>query len=393
MRGDDGGDSFEAAKKPGKTGRGKIFLYPVARPRTVAQRNPVRAKHPVKFQAERKNRPRDEAVFPVRGLVAATVAVAATYAYFLIFAQFGLLRALMIAPGASDAFVRPVMAAMGVAGIAGSALMAAVFTTRRARNLMTAGFAMAGIAAALSVAVRTPGGFVTVAALTGLGTGMVTVGLAAMLRREAEAPWLGRCVGLGTGLAYALCNVPGIFAAAAKTQAFLGAGAALAGLLATRCFAQPVAEANEPDAKGTTGRTAMGLAGLLALVVADSAMFHHIQHTPELKAATWTTASQLWLNAAVHLAAGVLAGGAFDRGRFVATMLAAAFALAGGGILVFTGHGTLGAPLYAAAVSAYSAGLVFYPAHSGRVGLAALVYAVAGWTGTALGIGLAENFH
>jgi hypothetical protein len=392
MRGDGGGDSFEAAKKPGKTGRGKIFLYPVAGPRAAAQRNPVRAKHPVKLHAERKNRPREEAVFPVRGLVAASIAVVATYAYFLIFAQFGLLRALMTAPGAGDAFVRPVMATMGAAGIVGSVLTAAVFSPRRAQSLMTAGFAMAGAAAALSVAVRTPGAFMPVAALTGLGTGMVTVGLAAMLRRETGAPWLGRCLGLGTGLAYALCNVPGIFTAAAKTQALFGVGAVLAGLLATRCFAQPVAAA-EPDAIGAKGRIALGVAGLLALVAADSAMFHRIQHTPELKAATWTTASQLWLNVAAHLAAGVVAGVAFDRGRFGVTMLVAALALAGGGLLVFTGHGTMGAPLYAAAVSAYSAGLVFYPARSGRVGLAALVYAVAGWTGTALGIGVVENLR
>jgi cytochrome c oxidase cbb3-type subunit 2 len=34
---------------------------------------------------------------------------------------------------------------------------------------------------------------------------------------------------------------------------------------------------------------------------------------------------------------------------------------------------------------------VFYPARSGRPGLAALVYAVAGWTGSALGIGLAQE--
>jgi hypothetical protein len=336
---------------------------------------------------------REGAVFPGRGLVAATIAVAATYAYFLVFAQFGLLRALMTAPGAGDAFVQPVMATMGVAGIAGSVLMAAVFNPRRARNLMTAGFAMAGAAAALSVAVSTPGGFLPVAALTGFGTGMITVGLAAMLRRETGAPWLGRCLGLGTGLAYALCNVPGIFAAAAKTQALLGAAAALTGLLATRCFARSAVETTEPGAHYTRLWMATWVAVLFALVAADSGMFHHIQHTPELKAVTWTEASQLWLNAGSHLAAGMLAGWVFDRGRFGATMLVAALALAGGGMLVFTGHGTMGAPLYAAAVSAYSAGLVFYPARSGRVGLAALVYAVAGWAGTALGIGLAEQWR
>ena len=54
---------------------------------------------------------------------------------------------------------------------------------------------------------------------------------------------------------------------------------------------------------------------------------------------------------------------------------------------------TTGALLYTAGVSVYSTALVFYPAHGQRAGLAALVYAVAGWGGSALGIGLAENRH
>lgn len=337
--------------------------------------------------------PREGAGFPARSLVAATVAVAATYAYFLIFAQFGLLRALMIAPGSGPAFVRPVMATMGVAGIAGSVLMAVVFNPRRARGLLAAGFVMAGAAAMFSVSLRTAGGFMAAAALTGFGTGLVTVGLAAMLRRETGAPWLGRCIGLGTGTAYALCNVPGIFTAAARSQALLAAGAALMGLFAVGCFTQSAKETTGPGANDAPGRIAIWVAALFALVAADSAMFHHIQHTPDLRAVTWTAAPQLWLNAAAHLAAGVIAGAACDRGRFTTTMLVAAVALAGGGGLVLTGHGAVGAPLYAVAVSAYSAGLVFYPASNGRVGLAALVYAVAGWTGTALGIGLAESLR
>jgi zinc transporter ZupT len=47
--------------------------------------------------------------------------------------------------------------------------------------------------------------------------------------------------------------------------------------------------------------------------------------------------------------------------------------------------------LYISGVSIYSVALVFYPARSGRLWLAALVYAVAGWAGSGLGIGLAEG--
>ncbi|MNC91199.1 hypothetical protein D3C83_74080 [compost metagenome] len=49
------------------------------------------------------------------------------------------------------------------------------------------------------------------------------------------------------------------------------------------------------------------------------------------------------------------------------------------------------AAFYAAGVSLYSTALVFYPARSGRPGLAALVFAVAGWIGSALGIGMAQH--
>jgi len=48
-----------------------------------------------------------------------------------------------------------------------------------------------------------------------------------------------------------------------------------------------------------------------------------------------------------------------------------------------------GAFCYTAGVSCYSTALVYYVARSRRVGVAALVYAVAGWAGSALGIGMA----
>jgi cytochrome c oxidase cbb3-type subunit 2 len=58
-----------------------------------------------------------------------------------------------------------------------------------------------------------------------------------------------------------------------------------------------------------------------------------------------------------------------------------------------SGRYSLEAALYAAGVSVYSAALVFYPARSGRPGLAALVFAVAGWTGSALGISMAQDLN
>lgn len=336
----------------------------------------------MKSQAERERQPPAEPNPGFRGWINATAAVAATYTYFLIFAQFGLLRAMNTALGEDHSHLRGIMAAMGAAGIAGSVIMARIFSARRARGTVAAGFGLAAVAAGAALLVRGPAGFGVVAALTGLGTGMVTVGLAALLKGEAGAGRLGRCIGWGTGLAYALCNLPGVFTAAPGLQAALGAGVALAGLLAVRGFA-PVRD--EPGVAAVDLRTAAWVAALFVLVAADAAMFLQIQQTAELRTATWSTPAQLGLNAAVHLAAGVAAGFALDRGRFGVLMAGAALALAPAGALIFRGQGGA-APLYAAAVSAYSAGLVFYPAARGRVGLAAWVYAVAGWTGSAAGI-------
>lgn len=381
----------EAAKKPGKLARGKYFFYPVAAGVGQEHRKSVPAKHPVKPHAERENQPREDYFPSGRSLAAAVSAVTATYAYFLIFAQFGFLHALSEGLGRDHALLRPVMAVMGGAGIAGSGLMAWLGRTQSTRAGMTAGFLIAGAAAGLTWVARTPAWFLVAAALTGLGTGLITVGLAGRLRRETGGERLGGCLGLGTGLAYAICNLPPVFAASATAQAALGIAAACLGLIAVQGFEQ------RAPAPPTSGRDyePWGILAwilvLLVLVTSDSAMFYVIQHTPGLKAATWTGTAQLLLNAAAHLAAGLLVGFLLDRRKVAAATGGAAFLLVLGGVLIFAGWGAAGAPLYAAGVSGYSAVLVFYPARHGRVGLAALVYAVAGWLGSALGLGLAEK--
>ncbi|HEX2860515.1 MAG TPA: hypothetical protein VHN79_02700 [Lacunisphaera sp.] len=325
-----------------------------------------------------------------RSLVAATLAVAATYAYFLIFAQFGFLRALTAALGEGHDLVRPVLAVMGAAGIGGSVLVAR--RSRRSDGIqgMAMGFLLAGAAAGLSMVARTPVPFFCAAALTGLGTGMLTVGLAARLVRETGERRLGLCLGAGTGLAYATCSWPPIFLAEAKTQASAGLLALALGWFALRNFKQGGTEPTAPGADYQPRGMAAWTLILLALVGFDSAAFYLIQHTPDLQAA-WAGSPQLAVNAAVHLVAGLGVGLALDRGWLGAATLAATGMLAAGATLLFARSSTAGAALYAAGVSVYSAVLVFYPARAGRPALAALVYAVAGWTGSALGIGLAEQ--
>jgi len=324
---------------------------------------------------------------------AAVLAVAATYFYFLIFAQFGLLRALTAIVGIEPARVRPFMMVMGLAGIAGSGLMAWWFRPSRVRFQLAVGYFLAGLAAGLTGLARSPAAFYLITVLTGLGTGMITVGLAAQLRRAIGGERLGLGVGAGTGLAYALCNLPPVFTAEPATQSLLALAAAVVGLLAVLAFAGKDGTHEQRVSQEDRSRTLAGwVMVLFALVAFDSAVFYHLQHTPTLQAATWSGNGRLWLIAGAHLLAGLGGGLALDRWRMGVVAQAGAGLLLAATGLIFTGYGSVGAPLYAGAVSLYSLVLVYFPASRARVGLAALVYAVAGWMGTALGVGLAVNW-
>lgn len=325
-------------------------------------------------------------------LLAAVTTVAAVYVYFLIFAQFGFLKAVLAALGEDVRVIRPVMAVMGFAGIAGSVTAWILGRPARRRHLMI-GLVICAGAAAWAPAAKSAGAFYTVALLTGAGTGLATVTLAALLRPAVGDGRLGLVIGLGTGLAYAFCNLPAVFEAGATTQARIALLAVAASLLGGGALGPRVAA--EPRRAGDYART--GVASwvmiFLVLVCLDSAAFFIIQHTPALKEAMWSGGSQLWLNAGVHLGAAVLAGWTFDRRRLgwtvglgAACLLLACLMISG----TFPNAGAAGW-FYVAGVSVYSTALVFYPAASGRVGIAALVYAVAGWAGSGLGIGLAEG--
>ena len=120
----------------------------------------------------------------------------------------------------------------------------------------------------------------------------------------------------------------------------VGLGAAAVGWRAVRAFAQ----SGEPE--GATGFDYSVRGGvlwillLLALVAFDSAAFYLIQHTPELKAVTWTGGAQLVANAGVHLIAGVLAGFALNLRRVAGVALVAMAGLLGAVILMGRGLGS-----------------------------------------------------
>lgn len=324
----------------------------------------------------------------------AAAAVAATYVYFLIFAEFALIE-LALARGVAAAQLRLVMGTLGAAGVVGAGLGAWLHDPARPGARLPIAFLACAAGAGAALLADSLVAWMAVAGVVGLALGAQTVLLVAALRAAAGPGVLGLCVGLGTGAAYAVCNLPVVFAASSSAQAGLGIAAALVGAGLSAGMVGGRERGVAPVPAVGRGDAARWVVALFALVWMDSAVFYIIQHTSELRTATWAGEGKLWANAAVHLGAALLAGIALDRGwrRLPA--------LAGMGLLVaaslMLGAGRRGAfePqwLYTAGVSLYSVVLVHFPAASARAGLGALVFGFAGWVGSALGIGMAQDLH
>lgn len=338
-------------------------------------------------------RPEEPGPRPVVAWATGAALVAAGYFYFLIFAEFAFLE---LARDAAGSGLRVVMALLGGGGVAGAWVAARFFRAERGPRLLALGLQACAAAALPAPFVGGPVTAGALAAAVGLALGWTTVVLAASLRHLVGGRRLGLCVGAGTGTAYAACNVPALFVAAPAIQALLAAGIALAAsVLACRA---PVPATEPPETVPPRGHRALALAWLavlLALVWMDSAAFYIIQHTPGLRAVTWGTPGLLWTNAAVHWGAALLAGAVLDRGGRRAVVAGATALLALGSLAL---EEVVRLPLpagwwYTAGVSLYSVALVEYPARTGGAGRAALVFAVAGWIGSALGIGMAQDLH
>lgn len=321
---------------------------------------------------------------------AAAGIVAATYFYFLLFAEFALLALAGRAVQGGEA-MRVLLAALGAGGVTGAAGAAWIFRPDRARVLLTVFLAACAGAALLALGAADIVALGVACGLAGLALGALTVVLAGTLGRATAGSRLGLCIGLGTGAAYALCNLPVVFTADARVQTLLAAAGTLAALGAVRGL--NLAEVT--PAPATRRGTARWTLALLALVWLDSAAFYIIQHTESLKGATWAGAAVLTANAAAHLLAALLAGWLIDAGfRRVPVFAAASLLAAAALVLDGTLPGALPAHwLYTAGVSLYSVALVYFPAASGRAGVAAVVFGVAGWIGSALGIGMAQDLH
>lgn len=319
---------------------------------------------------------------------AAALAVAGVYGFFLLFAQFSFLG-LMRLSVPDGWMLKATLAAMAFAGMASGFLAAARWDPRRSFTVAMGGCVPVALAAI--VASSSPAFLVLAVALGGC-LGAATVALAERLRRTLDRRSGCGWIGLGTGLAYAGCNLPPVFAASPERQAGWSAAAALAAVIGGLLLPR----GSWPGTQGVRVPWRMILV-FGALVWMDSAAFYVIQHESAMKGGTWGD-SHLWRNAMIHLVAALLAGAWLSKGspRVLAIVAWGLLALAAWWVndpAMRHGAGWL----YPAAVSLYSTALVSWPAllaedavgtpsHRPAMWRAAWLFGIAGWLASGCGI-------
>jgi mono/diheme cytochrome c family protein len=322
--------------------------------------------------------------------------IAITYVYFLIFAQFGFLKRLGEI-GVAGNHLKLVMAAMAAGGTLTSLLAPRIGSGHHVQRRLQ--IALAGCALAAGM-VLLPLGLlesVAVSFLIGSALGLLTVTLVTHLPL-----WIGESqpllkAGLGTGIGYLVCNYPRLFDASPQSQATVSAAMCILGIsIASRTMPRP---ADVSPTRMAASPFLLVLACFTALVWLDSAAFFIIQNTSALKQHTWEGAIHLWLNGGLHLAAALASAWLLQRRGLAATLAAAFGFLACACLLLSHPAGTaLASGFYPVGVSLYSVALVAYPrflasaatvAERGRK--AGWIYAIAGWIGSALGIGMGQN--
>jgi hypothetical protein len=341
--------------------------------------------------------------------LAAVALVALTYIYFLLFAQFGFLQGIR-GSGLGTGTIHFVLTAMALAGIAASLTaprVILVFGPGGAMGLglllCAAGGGAAG--AAFASGLISPGHLAIAAIGAGAGLGLTTVGLAADFRRLTGGRAIGFYAGVGTGLAYFVCNMPALYGAGPVTKAWFVAALALVAMAVVATSRGPQGAGDRaPALVPVAWRPARGLVfavgSFVALVWFDSAAFAALQLSPEMHDALWGGAAARWTNGGTHAVTAIVGGALLDRG-WIRPGLAAAMALLIVGAISFPNDALLhayAAPLYVTGVSFYSTALAAFaaltPAESGRnapAWRAAWLYAIGGWFGSAAGVGLAEQ--
>jgi cytochrome c oxidase cbb3-type subunit 2 len=323
--------------------------------------------------------------------------VAITYVYFLIFAQFAFLKRLAQLDIA-DAHLKAVMAAMALGGVLFSLLTPRTTILRSPSLRLQTALALCATAALLTLLPLTLPASIAVVFLIGSGLGILTVTLVTHLRSWLGTGSLLLKVAIGTGLGYLICNFPPLFTATPATQALTAAALCLAAIAIAAKTGPDLPADSQP-----TQQQAISFPKVLicftALIWLDSAAFFIIQSTPMLKAGTWEGTTHLWINGLLHLVAALASAWLLRRRGLSSTLSLALLALAAACLLLLDPHRALLASLfYPIGVSLYSVALVAYPSllapasSAGERGRqAGWLYAVGGWFGSAMGIGMGQN--
>ena len=318
----------------------------------------------------------------------AALSVAAIYSFFLIFAQFSFVE-LLRAQGiglTGEKWTLGLMAAVGMG--------AGFWISRRgvSAQAIRAALAIAAASAAIATQVSHLAAFISLGLSVGAALGIATVSLSALLPAWCGVTW----VGLGTGLGYAVCNLPAVFTQSPSGQAWIASGLALIGIA--------VLPSGQDWQIKTPRQAPFPLWSVLtlftALVWLDSAAFFIIQHAGDLKSATWGN-PMLWRNAAVHFVIACAAGVWLKRSSAQWLPVTAWLVLAAAALMVNAAPSrSLAGWLYPAGVSLYSTALVAWPgwfsgsANAAQAGKrAAWLFAIAGWFGSANGIGMAQTLQ
>jgi cytochrome c oxidase cbb3-type subunit 2 len=327
--------------------------------------------------------------------------VAITYVYFLIFAQFAFLNRLA-ALGLADAHLKAVMAAMACGGVLFNLLTPRTKLLAPASTRMQGALVLCAAAALLTLSALTLPAAIAVSFLIGAGLGILTVTLATHLRSWVSTRHPLLDVGLGTGLGYFICNLPALFTASPQTQALTAAGLCIAGVVVAGQAKLTLAVMPSEMAAETSRSTpnfSYVLLCFTGLIWLDSAAFFIIQNTPALKSGTWEGSLHLWVNGGLHLTAALAGAWLLRRRGLSATLSLAVMALLCACLLLLDPHrALLASAFYPVGVSLYSVALVAYPSllapaasDEERGKRAGWIYAIAGWCGSAMGIGMGQH--
>jgi len=319
-------------------------------------------------------------------------AIASVYVYFLIFAEFAFIEHARLLKNPVN--LTALMIALALAGVVGSLAAARWYRPEKGTQQLSIGFLACAGAAGFSLMARNLPLVLIAAVMIGASLAWTTVTLSLCLRPTLHLKKLGIWCGLGTGLAYAFCNLPPVFTATPSTQTVIALLAALAGFVVSfRLTSEPAKPSTSPEYRQFGASLWVVL--FLILVWLDSGVFFIIQHVQLLSASTWDGTLNLQGNAFVHLCTAVIAGLALDRRRLPLAVGAALLALIGSGLLLNGSGGALPASrvCYTTGVSLYTTAVVYYSARGGRPWLSGVLFAVSGWLGSAAGIGMARSLQ